>query len=153
MADDLYDQDFYLWTQAQAAALRARAGGANALDYEHLAEEVEDLGSAQRNKAESLTRLILQHLYKLQACPDPQPVGHWRVEIENWRADLERVLTGAIRRELINNLDRIHARAAKIAQTDIANHEPSAVVASDRRWTLPQILGEADDLITPWTAI
>lgn len=152
MADDLYDQDFYLWTQAQAAALRARAGD-TALDYEHLAEEVEDLGSAQRNKAESFIRLILQHLYKLQACPDAQPVGHWRVEIENGRADLERVLAGAIRREMMDNLDRIHARAAKIAQTDIANHAPGAVVASDQRWTLPQILGEADDHITPWTAI
>ncbi|MHB8283811.1 MAG: DUF29 family protein [Caulobacteraceae bacterium] len=144
MADDLYDQDFYLWTQAQAAALRARAGG-NALDYEHLAEEVEDLGSAQRNKAESFTRLILQNLYKLAACPEVQPVGHWRVEIENWRADLEQVLTGAIRRDILAKLDRIHARAARIAATDLANYEATVQVDAARRWTLAQILGEDDD--------
>jgi hypothetical protein len=149
MAEDLYEQDFYLWTQAQAAALRARDGGGNALDYEHLAEEVEDLGSAQRNKAESFTRLILQHLYKLATCPDAQPAGHWRVEIENWRADLEHVLTGAIRRDLLANLDRIHQRAARIAATDLANYERDAILDASRHWTLPQILGEADDLLTP----
>jgi hypothetical protein len=149
MADDLYDQDFYLWTQAQAQALRARAGD-NALDYDHLAEEVEDLGSAQRNKAESFTRLILQHLYKLATCPDAQPAGHWRVEVENWRADLEHILTGAIRRDLLDNLDRIHRRAAKIATADLANHEQDVVLDGSRRWTLPQILGEQDDFTTPW---
>jgi hypothetical protein len=51
MPDDLYNQDFYLWTQAQAAALSAGAGASNALDYEHLAEEVEALGRAARNRA------------------------------------------------------------------------------------------------------
>jgi hypothetical protein len=36
-----YDTDFYAWTQAQAAAIRAKEVAA--LDIEHLAEEVEDL--------------------------------------------------------------------------------------------------------------
>ena len=142
MADDLYDQDFYLWTQAQAQALRARSAGANALDYDRLAEEVEELGSAQRNKAESYVRRILQHLYKLQTSPEAQPTGHWRVEIENWRAELERVLTGAIRRELETNLERIHVRAAAIAQKDIANYEPDAVVDCRWRWTLEEVLND-----------
>ena len=34
MADDLYDQDFYLLTRAQAEALRTRNLGANALNYD-----------------------------------------------------------------------------------------------------------------------
>ena len=40
---DLYDQDFYVWTQEQAAALRAaaKAGGrSNAVDWERVAEEI-----------------------------------------------------------------------------------------------------------------
>jgi hypothetical protein len=36
-----YDTDFYAWTQAQAAAIRA--GQWEALDIEHVAEEIEDL--------------------------------------------------------------------------------------------------------------
>jgi len=40
-----YDDDFYLWTQEQAAALReADAARLNApLDWENLAEEIESL--------------------------------------------------------------------------------------------------------------
>jgi hypothetical protein len=39
-----YDTDFYTWTQAQAAALRARDWPV--LDVAHLTEEVEDLGGS-----------------------------------------------------------------------------------------------------------
>lgn len=40
------NQDFALWTRAQAAALRAQArSGTNlAIDWEHVAEEIHDLG-------------------------------------------------------------------------------------------------------------
>lgn len=44
MADDLYDRDFFLWTREQAQALRARQAGANDLDWDRLAEEIEDVG-------------------------------------------------------------------------------------------------------------
>src|SRR6266403_1653518 len=42
-----YDTDFYAWTQAQAAALRA--GQWEALDIEHVAEELEDLWKFDRH--------------------------------------------------------------------------------------------------------
>ena len=38
---ELYGQDFYAWTQEQAALLRE--GKWHALDCEHLIEEIEDL--------------------------------------------------------------------------------------------------------------
>jgi hypothetical protein len=41
-----YDTDFYAWTQQQAAALRAKDWAA--VDIEHLAEEVDDLGASIR---------------------------------------------------------------------------------------------------------
>ena len=44
MAAPTYDTDFYAWTQTQAAALRAK--DLAALDLEHLAEEIADLGQA-----------------------------------------------------------------------------------------------------------
>jgi hypothetical protein len=146
MPDDLYDQDFYLWTQAQAAALRARAGGSNALDYEHLAEEVEDLGRAERNRAESHVRQIIAHLYKISATRKAEPIGHWQVEILEHRTAVERVLTGAIRRELDANLDAITQRAYRLAAASMAVNEPGVVVDATRRWTLEQILGEDEDV-------
>jgi hypothetical protein len=39
-----YETDFYTWTQAQAAALCAK--DVAALDLEHLAEEIADLGQS-----------------------------------------------------------------------------------------------------------
>jgi len=39
-----YATDFYAWTQAQAAAIRA--GAWDDVDRDHLAEEIEDVGKA-----------------------------------------------------------------------------------------------------------
>ena len=145
MADDLYEQDFYLWTQAQAEALRAREGGANALDYEHLAEEVEDLGRSARAKSASMVFRILQHLYKLDARGNQQPTGHWRGEIANWRLDASFAITRTIRNDLQGELETLHRKAARAAQHSMDTYEPDVKVDVARRWTLPEILGERDD--------
>jgi hypothetical protein len=44
---DLYETPFLLWTQAQAEALRRRMRGGGRIDWERVAEEVEDLGEAE----------------------------------------------------------------------------------------------------------
>ena len=149
MADDLYERDFYLWTQAQAEALRAHAGASNSLDYEHLAEEVEDLGSGQRNKAESLIRQIIAHLYKLAASRNPYPVNHWRGEILELRINLRRPLTRAIRLEMEAELEGIHQDALTVAEAKMAAYEPDVLIDRSLRWTLAQVLGEADDPLPP----
>jgi hypothetical protein len=45
MADgtNLYDRDFFLWTQEQSAALRQAKDSNLPLDWENLAEEIESL--------------------------------------------------------------------------------------------------------------
>ena len=55
----LYERDFYAWTQAQAALLEA--GHLGSLDLEHLAEEIEDMGSEQRHAVSSRLRHLLAH--------------------------------------------------------------------------------------------
>jgi hypothetical protein len=67
-ATELYEQDFVVWTERQARALRAlRASRWNGqLDLEHLAEEIEDLGRSQRHACESLLEQIIIHLLKLR---------------------------------------------------------------------------------------
>jgi hypothetical protein len=61
---ELYDQDFNLWAEQMAAALRARH--MQAVDFEHVAEEIEDM--AKRNRWELGNRItrILEHLIKLR---------------------------------------------------------------------------------------
>lgn len=48
-----YQEDFYAWTQEQAAALRAEAAlRSNApVDWENLAEEVESMGESEKREA------------------------------------------------------------------------------------------------------
>jgi hypothetical protein len=69
-----YDEDFYAWTQAQAKALRTHFRGDNRLDVEHLAEEVEDLGSSELQAIESFVEQIIAQLLKLDFPGRMRPV-------------------------------------------------------------------------------
>ena len=72
----LYEQDFYAWTQDQAARLRNLTGD-NRLDTAHLAEEVEDLGKSDKRALESHLTEALKHLCKASAVRSDDPVAHW----------------------------------------------------------------------------
>jgi hypothetical protein len=57
-----YEQDFYSWTQEQAALLRA--GRLNDLDIVNLIEEVETMGRSEKRELESRLTVLLVHLLK-----------------------------------------------------------------------------------------
>lgn len=63
-----HDRDFYAWTKEQAKALRAAAEARVNLpvDWELLAEEIEDLGKAERDAVRSQVVRVLEHLMKLE---------------------------------------------------------------------------------------
>jgi hypothetical protein len=82
----LYDQDFYAWAQRNAALLRA--GRVAEADCEHLAEEIEDLGKAQRHALRSHLRQLIAHLLKLDYSPAEQPRRGWFEEVQNARAEI-----------------------------------------------------------------
>jgi len=96
-AADLYEQDLFAWTQEQAALLRAwpEALRPDALDVAHLAEEIEDLGSSERRAVESFVFQILVHLLKMKFHPNQGSRSHWRDEIDNFRAQLDRILVSS----------------------------------------------------------
>jgi hypothetical protein len=92
----LYDDDFYAWTQEQASLLRRLPAMSNHLDVELIAEEIEDLGRSEVRTAQSLCEHIIEHLLKLEYSGLADPVRHWRVEIVEWRLQLEKTLTRSI---------------------------------------------------------
>lgn len=144
-APDLYAEDFYAWTQVQAHALRALTPKANSIDWERLIEEVEGLGSSQKNAVKSHLQQIIVHLLKLATSRALEPRLHWRVEIKQHRAEIALLMTVAIRREVEQELDALHKRAARLAQGKLDEYEAGADVDRSRRWSLAQLLGEADD--------
>ena len=62
MTDTNYDTDFYSWTQAQAALLRAKDW--TQADWGHLIKEIESLGDQYRHALQSHLRVLLWHLLK-----------------------------------------------------------------------------------------
>jgi hypothetical protein len=107
----LYEKDFYAWALAQADALRAHRSGANDIDYDHLAEEVEDRGKAEFHAARSYLRSIISHLLKLAYSVRRDPTNHWRAEIVAWRQDLDDTLTPTLRARLPGQLAQLYEAA------------------------------------------
>jgi hypothetical protein len=123
-AAELYEEDFYAWTQDQAAVLRTQFRGDNRLDVEHLAEEIEDLGRSELNAVESFIEQIIAHLLKLDYSGLHRPREHWRGEVVAFRISMERKITPSIRRRARRNLPKIYRRAARLAAASLHNSEP-----------------------------
>src|SRR5262249_8205852 len=94
--ESLYEEDFYAWTEQQAALLRRLPPLGNELDLEHIAEEIEDLGRSDLRAAQSFCEHIIEHLLKLEYSGLEDPADHWRDEIVEWRLQLEKILTRSI---------------------------------------------------------
>ena len=57
-----YEKDIIVWATEQAALLRA--GKLSALDIEHIAEEIEDVGKSEKRAVSSRMAVLLSHLLK-----------------------------------------------------------------------------------------
>jgi hypothetical protein len=147
-ADALYDQDFLLWTENQAAALRRAADSSLPLDWENLAEEIESLGASQRTALNSQIRRVLRHLFKLEASPAIDPRAGWRATVRDARIEIEDLLetSPSLRRELDAVAKRQTTTAAKLASHDLEDHgEPADAVWARLEkggFTAEQILGD-----------
>jgi hypothetical protein len=145
---ELYDRDFFLWTQEQAAALRAVGKSNLPLDWDNLAEEIASLGTSQRTELNSQVRRILRHLFKLDASPAADPRAGWRTTVRDARIEIEDLLEGSpsLRREINAVVKRQNISAAKLAAYDLEDHaEPAEAVWTRLEkggFTAEQVLGD-----------
>ena len=63
----LYEKDVVAWASEQAALLRA--GQFSAIDIEHIAQEIEDVGKSEKRELASRMAVLLAHLLKWQYQP------------------------------------------------------------------------------------
>jgi hypothetical protein len=139
----LYEQDFYAWSKAQAALLRA--GRFADLDLEHLIEEVDDLGESLKRSVRSRLRTIIEHLLKLEHSPAQAPRGGWYDTILTQRSDLLDELTPSIRREVEPALPDLYDRARENTATSLRKHGEHAgsdALPATCPYTLDQITGD-----------
>lgn len=146
-AAKLYDDDFYLWTRNQAEALRRLAAERwnGPLDLEHLAEEVEDLGTSQLSTVRSQIERVIEHLLKLEFSPAADPRRGWLVSVLNARGHAADRMTAAMRNEIEPALPRLYARARRRAVISLTEHgelDLAAVLPKTCPYTLDQLLDE-----------
>ena len=84
-----YDQDFYGWTQEQAALLRA--GCLHELDIVNLIEEVEAMGRSEKRELENRLVVLLLHLLKWKYQVNRR-CRSWQLTIKTQRIDFLKVL-------------------------------------------------------------
>jgi hypothetical protein len=146
----LHDDDLLAWSKEQAEALRAAASaGSNlALDWENLAEEIEDLGAAQKSGLYSQVRRIIQHLLKLEYSPAREPRRGWMQSIDNARVEIEYLfqMSPSLRREVSTTIANETKRAIRLVVRDLENYGEIDRAAAARlrasTFTEEQILGD-----------
>jgi hypothetical protein len=134
-----YDTDFYTWTQAQAAALRAKNFAA--LDLEHLAEEIESLGKRDRRAVESYLEVILLHWLKWVYQPGHRTPS-WRRSVRTARSRLVKLLrdSGTLAPYAAQELPSIYRQARRGAAEETG--VPLATFPEVCPWTVAQVRDE-----------
>jgi hypothetical protein len=77
-----YETDVIAWANEQARLLRA--GRFDALDIEHIADEIEDVGKSEKREFASRMAVLLTHMLKWQYQPAGQG-NSWRRTIKEQR--------------------------------------------------------------------
>jgi Domain of unknown function DUF29 len=85
----LYERDFYMWIEQQAA--RLREGRLDEIDIANLLEEIEDMGRSEKRAIESNLVVLLTHLIKYRTQSD-QRSSSWRGSIVEHRRRLRKLL-------------------------------------------------------------
>jgi len=84
-----YENDFYAWTQQQSQLLKTKQF--HQIDWHHIAEEIADMGRAEKRELESRLEVLIMHLLKWQFQPNLRSRS-WQLTIKEQRLRLERLL-------------------------------------------------------------
>jgi hypothetical protein len=144
MPDDLYRTDIVTWSRQQAERLRRHVAGerVNDLDWEHVIEEIEDLGSSEIAAVRSLLTQAIVHALKMARWPENPAVNHWRNEaltfLDQARDRYRRSMAQTI------EIDRLFQRARNLVLL-LTEEGPAQPIAERADLTLDALMdGEAD---------
>jgi len=147
MPDDLYDRDILYWAESQADLLRrlGRGEAVNGVDWDHVVDEIEDVGRSELHAVQSHLNLMLLHLLKIWLLPNNETVGHWRAEVVAFQKNTVRRFAPSMRQRI----DLVKLYDDAIEQLEAGGQTPNSV----RQWpatcpfTLDQLLGDRWDAL------
>jgi hypothetical protein len=138
-----YDTDILEWSERQSGLLRRRAAGElineAELDWSHIAEEIEDVGSNRLHAVESLLVRALRHMLKAEAWPLSRDVPTWRADAIDFRRQARRRFVPSMRQKV--DLASLYADALA-AMPESMDGQPPLPVAQVCPVTLDELLGD-----------
>jgi len=134
-----YENDIVAWAKEQAYLLRS--GHLSALDIEHIAEEIEDVGKSEQRELASRMALLLSHLLKWQYQPERQSSSWQRTIKEQRKAVLRRLKNTPSLKVSLNDIEWLEDAWGDAVS--IAIHETSMDCFPEVcPWTIASILSE-----------
>lgn len=138
---ELYEQDFYAWTQATAA--RIRQGNWHEVDPVCVAEELESLGKRDRRELGSRVEVLTMHLLKWCYQPERREHSHsWYDTIVEQRGQIQSLLedSPSLRPQVPTLLVQHYERARRRAMGE--TQLPAMTFPQDCPWSAAQILDD-----------
>ena len=134
-----YEQDVVAWANEQAKLLRE--GRTDALDLEHLAEEIEAMSASEKRELKNRFAVLLQHLLKWEFQPDHR-TRSWEATMLEQRTAINGVLADSpsLRSALVDSFVEAYPSAVRFAakETGLEKH----VFPKACRYTLDEALTE-----------
>jgi Domain of unknown function DUF29 len=117
---NLHDRDFNLWTEQMKIALENR--DVNAMDWNNLIEEIEDMGASQKRALDSYVQRLIEHILKLKYWESEidKCRNGWMKEVTNFRNQINRILkkNPSLKNYLKDEYQDIYQDAIKVMRYD-----------------------------------
>ncbi|MBE9190854.1 DUF29 domain-containing protein [Gloeocapsopsis crepidinum LEGE 06123] len=139
MLNNLYEIDFYAWTQEQAKLLRDCKW--HELDLPNLIEEIESLGKQQRQELRNCLSVLIGHLLKWEYQPQ-QRSRSWLSTIRVQRFDLNDLLqeNPILKSYLEEALQKAYRKGIELAAGE--TNLPNKTFPVNCTYTLEEILSD-----------
>ena len=148
-----YDDDFFAWTQEQAAALRHLSPGmvGEDVDVGNLAVEIEDLGKRDLREVKSFLKRVVEHLLKIDACPGSADIPYWRSETLVFQSSAVDAFSPGMRQLL--NVTRVWQQGTKLAARLLVEEGVVLTIPTACPFTLDALLADDFDLDAALAAV
>jgi hypothetical protein len=141
-----YDSDFSLWSEQQAALLRA--GKVSELDLENIAEEIEALSRSDKRALRSHLAVLIQHIIKWN-CQSNKCSKSWKKSILNSRQVIDELVqeSPSLKPYLASIVEEAYRKAKAAALLDVEGDRKAEEAIAQMADTCPfseQILGSTE---------